>query len=265
MLEVEAATMDYRIRGASLIPRRLRALEGVSLTVPEGASVGIVGESGSGKSTLARIICGLTVPTAGRILLDGDPLRLRTRSDRERWWRAVQIVFQDPYLSLNPAMTIGDIVAEPMVMWHGRSWRDARGEARNRLERVGLDPGLASVTSAVLSGGQRQRVSIARALAVSPRLMVLDESVSALDVSVQAQILTLLDDLRRTEELTYVFISHDISVIRLISEQVLVMHEGRVVERCGVEDLTPDRVTHDYTRRLLEAVPRPIGTSSDAR
>ncbi|GAA3724757.1 peptide/nickel transport system ATP-binding protein [Spinactinospora alkalitolerans] len=230
------------------------AVDDVSFQVVAGESLGIVGESGSGKSTLAGVICGLTKPDSGRVRVKGREIHAGRRFDRTVW-RSVQMVFQDPYTSLNPSMTIEEIVAEPLRLWHGVAAPVARRRAGEILDRVGLSATAARRRAGGLSGGQRQRASIARALAVSPEVIVLDESVSALDVSVQAQILELLLELKRDTGLTYLLISHDISVIRVVCSRVLVMRRGQVVEECPAEDLTAEGATHEYTRRLLSAVP----------
>ncbi|MFW0785436.1 ATP-binding cassette domain-containing protein [Gordonia sp. CPCC 206044] len=230
------------------------ACDDVSLEVAEGESVGIVGESGSGKSTLAGIISGLTRPDSGSVRLSGRDVYPRGRFDRNAW-RTVQLVFQDPYTSLNPVMTLEDTVAEPIRSWHGASDREARATARETLELVGLGGELVTRHPRDLSGGQRQRASIARALAASPTLLILDESVSALDVSIQAQILELLLRLRTERDLAFLLVSHDISVIRLFCDRVLVMCQGRIVETCAAEDLSVDTVREPYTRTLLSAVP----------
>lgn len=231
------------------------AVDGVSLAVARGESIGIVGESGSGKSTLANIVCGLRRPDEGTVTVDGVDVYARRAVDRSLW-RSVQMVFQDPYTSLNPTMTIGQSVAEPLRLWHGMARKDAEARADELLAQVGMDPDASGGSPSTLSGGQRQRVSIARALAVSPKLIVFDESVSALDVSVQAQILELVRDLKKDIGLSYIFISHDIGVIRLVSDRVLVMHDGRVVEECAAEDLHHEDVRDPYTKKLLGAVPR---------
>lgn len=255
LLEVENVSKTFGHASWRRKDSRIAAVSEVSLRVDVGESVGIVGESGSGKSTLANMICGLVRADQGRIRLAGEDVHAGRKVNRNIW-RTVQMVFQDPYSSLNPAMTVGDTLAEPMRLWHGIPREESATRSRELLDRVGLDPTLAPVRVTRLSGGQRQRVSIARALAVEPRLMVFDESVSALDVSVQAQVLELLHELRRDTGMAYMFISHDLGVIRLISERVVVMKDGKVVEECTSGDLAIDTVQHPYTRRLLSAVPR---------
>jgi oligopeptide transport system ATP-binding protein len=240
LLSVEGLWTTFKARGF----RRpeIRAVAGVDLTVAAGETVGLVGESGSGKSTLARTIVGLERARRGRVTFDG--------TDVTRGWppaarRHVQMVFQDPRSSLNPRMRIGDIVAEGLS---GRSSRD--GAVAALLEQVGVDPSLYGRRPAELSGGQCQRVAIARALAPRPRLLVCDEAVSALDVSVQAQILALLADLRAELGLTMLFISHDLGVVRQLADRVAVMYGGRIVEE-GPAERVYEAPEHDYTRRLL--------------
>ncbi|WP_067168557.1 ABC transporter ATP-binding protein [Microtetraspora niveoalba] len=254
LVEVESVTKTYRLGGRLARKPPTVAVGGVSVAIAAGESVGVVGESGSGKSTLAGIICGLVRPDSGSVRVAGREVYARRGLDRTIW-RTVQMVFQDPYTSLNPAMTVAEIVAEPSRLWHGMDRREADRRALELLDRVGLSAGAAQSRPDSLSGGQRQRASIARALAVSPSLVVLDESVSALDVSVQAQILQLLLDLRRENDLAYMLISHDISVIRLVCDRILVMNGGEVVEELLSAGLTEEAARHPYTRRLLSAVP----------
>jgi oligopeptide/dipeptide ABC transporter ATP-binding protein len=235
---------------------RLRAVDGVDLTIARGETLALVGESGSGKTTLGRCVLRLTDVDAGRIRFDGMDITTLRGPALRALRRRVQVVFQDPYGSLNPRMTVGDAVAEPLVV-HGI----ARGAAATErvaglLKEVGLDPTYAARYPHELSGGQRQRVGIARALAVGPELLVLDEPVSALDVSVQAQVLTLLRDLQDRRKLTYLFIAHDLAVVRQMAARVAVMYVGRIVEEGPAEAIfrTP---RHPYTAALLSAVPEP--------
>ncbi|WP_221584947.1 ABC transporter ATP-binding protein [Microbacterium sp. G2-8] len=229
----------------------VRAVDGVSVRVEAGETVAIVGESGCGKSSLARAILGIHPATSGVVAIGGEQvaLSLAARSARQR--EGAQLVFQDPYSALDPRLTVADIVAEPLRI--RRSYQPER--VRRLLADVGLDDSFAQRTPGQLSGGQRQRVGIARALALHPRLLVLDEPVSALDVSIQAQVLELLDDLQRTHGLGYLFISHDLGVIRNIADRVVVMEQGRVVEEAATADIFDDP-QHPRTRALLDAVPR---------
>ncbi|MGI5158958.1 ABC transporter ATP-binding protein [Microbispora sp. CA-102843] len=254
LVEVESVTKTYRL-GGRFGRTPTVAVGGVSVGIAGGESVGVVGESGSGKSTLAGIICGLTRPDSGTVRVAGRDVYARRGLDRNVW-RTIQMVFQDPYTSLNPAMSVTEIVAEPLRLWHGLGRGDADRRALALLDRVGLSSGAARSRPGSLSGGQRQRASIARALAASPSLVVLDESVSALDVSVQAQILQLLLDLKQENDLAYMLISHDISVIRLVCDRILVMNRGEVVEELPSAGLTEEAARHPYTRRLLSAVPK---------
>ena len=236
-------------RGLGWSRRKLRAVDDVSFSIPAGETLGLVGESGCGKSTLGRVLVGLTAPSGGRILLDGQPLRpVRTRDERRR----IQMVFQDPYSSLDPRMTIHDVVAEPLRINGGYT----RSRVEELLAQVGIAADAGSRLPAQFSGGQRQRIAIARALALDPQVLILDEAVSALDVSIQAQIINLLRDLQRRLGLTYLFISHDLSVVRHISQRVAVMYLGRIVE-IGTRTEVLDRPAHPYTQALLSAVPDP--------
>ncbi|MFD8570345.1 ABC transporter ATP-binding protein [Streptomyces sp. NPDC059639] len=235
--------------------RALTAVHGASLTLPSGQVVGLVGESGSGKSTLARAAVGLAPLTAGRILLDGaDARRPRGRH------RPVQMVFQDPYASLDPRMSVGASVAEALP--RGTKGPERRAEVARLLEQVDLDPGRAALLPSQLSGGQRQRVAVARALAGRPRVVIADEITSALDVSVQGTVLNLVRDVQRRLDLTMLFISHDLAVVRYVSDHIAVMHLGRIVEAGPTDEVLTDP-RHPYTRELLAAVPRRGRTGQD--
>ena len=234
----------------------VRAVDGVSLTIRRGEALGLVGESGSGKSTLARTVIRLESPTEGRVLFDGvDVANLSSREMRP-FRRRVQIVFQDPYASLNPRMRVGDIVAEPLIVHEGIDRREARSRAAELLERVGLPGDSGRRYPHEFSGGQRQRVGIARALAVRPELIVLDEPVSALDVSIRAQLLNLLKRLQREFSLTYLLISHDLGVVRHVCDRVAVMYLGQIVEEGICEDVFRNP-QHPYTQALIAAIPVP--------
>ncbi|SHG61738.1 glutathione transport system ATP-binding protein [Kaistia soli DSM 19436] len=233
-----------------------RALDNVSLTLAKGEIVAVVGESGSGKSTLGRALARLTDVDAGEILFEGESLTALSGKKLRRRRSGIQMVFQDPYASLDPRFTIGRTIAEPMLV-HGLATRAEAGERiAALLSRVQLDPGMASRYPHEFSGGQRQRVAIARALAARPRIIIADEPTSALDVSVQAQILDLIEELRRNEELSFVFISHDLAVVRRIADRVAVMRAGRVLE-LGPTGVVFREPAHVYTRALLSAVPAP--------
>ena len=230
-----------------------RALDGVDLSVEAGRSVGIVGESGSGKSTLLRLLLGLDSPTSGTVRYRDEVLDRRDRGLLRRLRRDVQVVFQDPRSSLDPRMTVGAAIAEPL-----RSLKipgDHRARVAEVLLAVGLDPDIVSRYPAQFSGGQRQRIAIARALAPAPSVLIADEPVSALDVSVRAQVVALLDQLRAEQGLTLVLVSHDIGIVGQLCEDTVVLHQGRVVERGTTGQVLADP-TEAYTRRLLAAVPR---------
>jgi ABC-type glutathione transport system ATPase component len=230
------------------------AVDGVSFDIRAGEVLGLVGESGCGKSTLVRAVLQLVHPAAGSVRFAGEELRGLPRAAMHRFWRQMQMVFQDPFGSLNGRMTVGDIIAEPLHNYGIGSPADRPGRVASLMERVQLDPAAAGRYPHEFSGGQRQRIGIARALAAEPRLLLCDEPVSSLDVSVQAEIINLLRDLRDAFGLTILFISHDLAVVRHISDRVAVMHAGRLVDW-----IEPDRMretaTADYTRRLLDAAP----------
>ncbi|MEN2737987.1 ATP-binding cassette domain-containing protein [Microbacterium sp. X-17] len=244
-----------RARGLTRIHRRDSALDRVDLDVREGSALGIIGESGSGKSTLVRLLLALETPSAGTVEFDGRLVRA-SRPARSLTWlrRQTGIVFQDPYASLDPRMRVERIVAEPL--WALRIGDRAERTARVRevLAQVGLDPAVASRYPHEFSGGQRQRIALARALAHRPRLLVGDEPLSALDVTVRAQILGVLERLRRDEGTTIVLVSHDLGVVQNLCDEVLVLHEGRVAERGAVTEVL-QRPRDPYTRRLLASIP----------
>ena len=236
----------------------LVAVDDVSFDLPPGRSLAIVGESGSGKTTIARMIVGLERPTGGTITACGHDRSRPARStrDRRRRGREVQIVFQDPYTSLDPRQTAEATIDEVLRLHHG--WRADRRQARTAelIDLVGLDTRQARALPRSLSGGQRQRVAIARALAAQPEILILDESVAALDVSIQAQVLNLLADIRDHTQVSYILISHDLAVVRQLTDEAIVLHRGKVVER-GPTAQVLDDPQHPYTQRLRASVPRP--------
>jgi ATPase components of various ABC-type transport systems, contain duplicated ATPase len=247
--------VTYRARSSSLLrPHRVHAMDGVSLEVHRGRTLGIVGESGSGKSTTAKVLIGLEQPTSGEVWFDGQRVTRFTRSVRRRLGRVVSVVFQDPATALNARMTVRDALTDPLEV-HGigdRASREAR--AKELVTLVGLPDSALEALPGQLSGGQRQRVAIARALALDPQVVVADEPTSALDVSVRAQILNLLTDLKTTLGLGMVFISHDIQTVRYVSDEIAVMNGGKVVERGQAREVFEDP-QDPYTRSLLGAAP----------
>ncbi len=256
LVELEHLTKHFAVKQGVFASAKsvVHAVEDVSLTVNTGETLGIVGESGCGKSTTARLMVRLLAPTAGTVRFDGRDISRLSQRQMRPVRREMQIIFQDPYSSLNPRKSVGQIVAEPYAIHGGE--RNVKAKVRDLLARVGLSPEHYNRYPHEFSGGQRQRIGIARALALQPKLIVCDEPVSALDVSVQAQILNLLKNLQREFDLTYVFISHDLSVIRQVSDRIAVMYLGRVVE-IGDSELLYEHPRHPYTAALLSAVPRP--------
>ena len=265
VLEGRNLTRDYHV-GGSLFggARVVRAVKGASFTVEKGKTLAIVGESGSGKSTLARILTLIDRQTSGELLIDGQPVDIGKTGVDPELRRKVQMVFQNPYGSLNPRQKIGDVLSEPLLINTRMPAAERRDRAMQMLVKVGLGPEHFNRYPHMFSGGQRQRIAIARALMLNPSLLVLDEPVSALDLSVQAQILNLLADLQDEFELTYVFISHDLSVVRYIADEVMVMYLGDVVEHGTREAVFADP-QHAYTRQLFAATPRADVDSIKAR
>jgi len=259
IIEVRGLAKVFPVRRGVVLRRtvgQVQAVDDVSLTLRRGRTLGLVGESGSGKSTLARMLVGVERPTRGQVLVDGRDVSTMSRAARRRLRRRVQMVFQDPYTSLNPRMSVGEIVGEPFRIHPDAVPKGGRDRAvKELLELVGLDPAHVHRYPHQFSGGQRQRIGIARALAVKPQVLVCDEPVSALDVSVQAQILNLLRSLQAEFNLTYVFISHDLSVMRQICSRIAVMYLGHVVELGDSEQIF-ERPRHPYTAALIAAVPR---------
>ena len=252
VLEARGLVKHFRSRAGAV-----RAVDGIDLHLRRGETLGIVGESGCGKSTLAKLLVGLETPTRGGITVRGDDMgRLRGAALR-RARRNIQMVLQDPYTSLNPRMTVGDIVGEPYAIHPDAVPRQGRERAvQDLLDLVGLNPDHINRYPHQFSGGQRQRIGIARALALRPEIVICDEPVSALDVSIQAQVINLLERLQRDLGLSYVFIAHDLSVVRHISDRIAVMYLGKVVET-GNHLAVYDQPTHPYTQALLSAVPVP--------
>jgi len=251
LLSVEGLKLHF------VTPRgTVRAVDGVDLSIRAGETLGLVGESGCGKSTTARGITHLIPPTAGRVVFEGRDLTAMTPGELRSTRKQMQMIFQDPYASLDPRMTVLDIVAEPLRNFGLARGADARARVRALLETVGLDPDFERRYPHEFSGGQRQRIGVARALAVEPSLILCDEPVSALDVSIQAQIVNLLEDLRDRFGLAYLFISHDLAVVRHVSDRIAVMYLGRVVESAPSARLYTEPL-HPYTAALLSAIPIP--------
>ena len=256
VLETRDIVRDYHISGGLFAAARtLRAVKGVSLKVEKGKTLAIVGESGCGKSTLARIITMIDPATSGELLIEGEKVDIAQTGLSAEMRRKVQIVFQNPYGSLNPRQRIADVLAEPLIINTDMAAGERRDRAMQMLLKVGLAPEHFGRYPHMFSGGQRQRIAIARALMLNPTLLVLDEPVSALDLSVQAQVLNLLADLQEEFGLTYVFISHDLSVVRYIADDVMVMYFGEAVEY-GSRDEVFSNPQHEYTRTLFAATPR---------
>jgi oligopeptide transport system ATP-binding protein len=268
LLELRGLRMHFPVTEGMIARRHIgdvKAVDGVDLTIRRGETLGLVGESGCGKTTMGRCILRLEKPTAGEIRYDGVDIARLGRKQLVALRRRIQVIFQDPYSSLNPRQKVGSIIAEPMKV-HGVEPDAARRTARvhELLSLCGLNPNFADRYPHEMSGGQRQRVGIARALALEPEFIVCDEAVSALDVSIQAQIINLLEDLRDKFNLTYLFIAHDLSVVRHLCQRVAVMYLGRVVELADCDELF-DNPLHPYTQALLAAVPVPDPTVEAGR
>ncbi|HET9242356.1 MAG TPA: ATP-binding cassette domain-containing protein [Gaiella sp.] len=259
LLQVRDLVKRFPVKSGIFLDRTVDyvdAVAGVSFDIRAGETLGLVGESGSGKSTTGFCILQLMRPTSGSVVFEGRDLTQLGGADLRQVRRELQIVFQDPYASLDPRMTVGDIVGEPLVVHRVGSRRDRRARVRELLDVVGFDPSFVNRYPHEFSGGQRQRIGIARALALSPRLIICDEPVSALDVSIQAQIINLLKDLQQEFGLAYLFIAHDLAVVRSVSDRIAVMHRGKIVE-FGPAQTVYERPKEEYTKALLASVPVP--------
>jgi len=252
LLRVSDVTKHFTVG----VRTQVRAVDGVSFEIYPGETLGLVGESGCGKSTLGRVVTQLLPATSGSIIFEGQDLATLRGEALRQMRREVQMIFQDPYASLDPRMTIGDIIAEPLVNFRVMKGKQKDDRVQELLKTVGLNPYFNNRYPHEFSGGQRQRIGIARALALNPKLIVCDEPISALDVSIQAQVINLLEDLQAQFNLTYLFIAHDLSVVRHISDRVMVMYLGKVAEIASSQDLY-DNQKHPYTRALLSAIPVP--------
>ena len=267
LVEVTDLVKHFPIKAGLLIDRevdQVRAVDGIGFNVARGQTLGLVGESGSGKSTACRAMLQLLAPTSGSVRFEGREIAGLSRREMRPLRRQMQMIFQDPYASLNPRQRVGQIVGSPLKLQGVASGSELRKQVQELLERVGLSSEHYDRYPHEFSGGQRQRIGIARAIALKPQLIVADEPVSALDVSIQAQIVNLLDDLQDELGLTYVFVAHDIGVVRHISDRIAVMHNGKIVEE-GSADQVCERPADAYTRKLLAAVPIPDPRESRAR
>lgn len=263
LLEVRGLKKDFVSKGAKG-KKVVHALSGIDFTVRQGETFGLVGESGCGKTTVGRVICCLTEPTEGEVLFEGKDLFKMSRAELKKVRRDIQMIFQDPFASLDPRMTIGQIITEPLIIHKIGDRASRRAMAEELLERVGLQPSYYNRYPHEFSGGQRQRIGIARALILKPKLVICDEPVSALDVSVQSQILNLLKELQKDMGLTYIFIAHGLNVVKYISDRVGVMYLGRMAEVVEAEELFHSPA-HPYTQALLSAIPQPDPTQEQHR
>ena len=254
LLRVKGAYKHFPIAGIATGGLAVRAVDGVDLEIRRGETLGLVGESGCGKSTLARLITALLPATAGSIVFDGDDVTKLKGGRLRRVRRKMQMIFQDPFASLDPRMTVGDILMEPLENFHIGSGRERQRRVQELLRLVGLNPNFNNRYPHEFSGGQRQRIGIARALAVNPSFIVCDEAVSALDVSVRAQVLNLLMDVQDEDGVSYLFVAHDLAIVENIADEVIVMENGKIVESGPTATIFAEPI-EDYTRRLLAAVP----------
>ena len=267
LLEVADLVKHFPVKRGILIDRevdQVRAVDGISFEVEKGETLGLVGESGSGKSTACRAVLQLYRPTSGEVNFNGHDLTKARGDGLRKLRREMQMIFQDPYASLNPRKRVGQIVGDPLKLQGVASGSDLRRQVQELLERVGLSSEHFNRYPHEFSGGQRQRIGIARALALKPKLVICDEPVSALDVSIQAQIINLLDDLQDELGLAYLFVAHDIGIVRHISDRIAVMNEGKIVEQ-GSADQVCEQPKHEYTKKLLAAVPIPDPKESRER
>lgn len=259
ILSVRGLKKHFPITAGLILQRQVgavKAVDGISFDVFKGETLGVVGESGCGKSTTGRTVLQLYRPTEGSVVFEGKELTTMKGEELRRMRKRMQIIFQDPFASLNPRMTVGNIVSEPLLIHNVMGRKDRQQYVENLLEKVGLNPYYINRYPHEFSGGQRQRIGIARALALNPTFIVADEPISALDVSIQAQVVNLLEDLQKELNLTYLFIAHDLSMVRHICDRVAVMYLGKIVE-LGTTDEVYDNPLHPYTQSLLSAVPVP--------
>jgi oligopeptide transport system ATP-binding protein len=267
LLEVSDLVKHFPIKQGILIDRevdQVRAVDGISFAIERGQTMGLVGESGSGKSTACRAVLQLTKPSSGSVKFEGREIAGLRRRQMRPLRREMQMIFQDPYASLNPRKRVGQIIGDPLKLQKVASGSELRKRVQALLERVGLSSEHYNRFPHEFSGGQRQRIGIARALALQPKLVICDEPVSALDVSIQAQIVNLLDDLQDEFGLTYLFVAHDIGVVRHIADRIAVMHNGKIVEE-GTADQVCENPRDEYTKQLLSAVPIPDPRESRER
>jgi oligopeptide transport system ATP-binding protein len=259
LVKVRDLKMHFPITQGIIIQRQvgaIKAVDGITFDIVRGETLGLVGESGCGKSTTGRAMLQLYRPTAGEVYFEDKSLTVMKGESLRRMRRRMQMIFQDPYASLNPRMTVGDIIGEPMLVHNILKGKERRDRVQELLRVVGLNPYFVNRYPHEFSGGQRQRIGVARALALNPEFIICDEPISALDVSIQAQIINLLEDLQGEFNLTYLFIAHDLSVVRHISDRIAVMYLGKIVELTGRTELY-DNPLHPYTQALLSAVPIP--------
>jgi len=267
LLRVENLVKHFPITKGIFIQKQVgavHAVDGVSFNILRGETLGLVGESGCGKSTTGRAILQLHKPTSGHVFFEGEDLVTMRAESLRRMRRKMQMIFQDPYASLNPRMTVGEIVGEPLIIHNLASKKEAEERVQQLLRLVGLNPSYSNRYPHEFSGGQRQRIGVARALALQPSLIICDEPISALDVSIQAQVVNLLEDLQEQFNLTYLFIAHDLSMVRHISTRVAVMYLGVIVELAARDELYTNPL-HPYTQALLSAVPIPDPVAEEVR